>query len=417
MSDDDSWETVSEHTVESGDEAVVWQVEEIEDDADNKEGGGGGGKKKKKDKKEEAAPESAAPGCGGQQPQGAVPSAEELAALVKEEVERSAEAGLKTVAAAIRAAHPDWTVGEARLRKVLSEVKGGGAKPPLAPGDLKPLSLDQDGRIAGIQGMDFSFRSFHGAFDPSDAQVMAKLVADCHVACRAQSFWLSAAAKPRFELERMARSVFDLHTQGLSTQYNPNTSGVEWWVHFRGPQARDGEAIGFHWDRDEAYADLTRQNVHPHVATVTYLSDNGAPTMILEQLPIAKGTSNITQAYLSHPKLGKHVSFDGRLLHGVPPELMASHAEKKHYTRITVRAPLLRIWFLMVWGVQSHSEKRRGPRNDSIKSPCAVPCIKSPCAVPCIPRSPCTIAIASTQALSSHKLRPCGAAVLWSRVD
>jgi hypothetical protein len=58
--------------------------------------------------------------------------------------------------------------------------------------------------------------------------------------------------------------------------------------------------------------------------------------MILEQLPIAKGTCSIPKAYLSHPKLGKHVSFDGRMLHGVPPELMAPHVEKRKYTRITV---------------------------------------------------------------------------------
>ena len=400
--DDDGWETVSEHTVNSGEEEEEQEEKEQKQKQEAgqrkknmqeaaaaspaSEADAGGSSVKSKSEPSAAAAAAAAAGGGGQ-PQGIVPEAEDLIAFVAEQVSKNADAGLKTVAAAIKDAHPQWAVGEVRLKKMLSEVKTGGKKKE-GPVEVQPLSLDADGRIAGIEGMDFAFRSFHDAFDFSDPEAMAKLVADCRVrldplpyphppslflllspshhlpppyssrlpafllphhphfspldlgnlqvACRCQSFWLAAGAKPRFALERMARTIFDLHTAGLSTPYDAKTSGAEWWVHFRGPQVEDGEAIGFHWDRDETYADVTKQNVHPHVATVTYLSDHGAPTMILEQLPIAKGTCSIPKAYLSHPKLGKHVSFDGRMLHGVPPELMAPHVEKRKYTRIKV---------------------------------------------------------------------------------
>ena len=89
-----------------------------------------------------------------------------------------------------------------------------------------------------------------------------------------------------------------------------------------------------------SFADTTKQSVHPHVATVTYLSDFGAPTMAVTQLPIAAGTSEFRHGFVSHPRLGKHMSFDGRYLHGVPPELMAARTPTT-YTRITV---LVNVW-------------------------------------------------------------------------
>jgi hypothetical protein len=39
---------------------------------------------------------------------------------------------------------------------------------------------------------------------------------------------------------------------------------------------------GFHWDRDEVLADNAASTmVHPNVATVTYLTNTGAPTMVV----------------------------------------------------------------------------------------------------------------------------------------
>jgi hypothetical protein len=90
-----------------------------------------------------------------------------------------------------------------------------------------------------------------------------------------------------------------------------------------------------------SYADVTKQFVCPHVATVTYLSDFGAPTMAVTQRPIVSGSSEFRSAFVSHPRQGKHMSFDGRMLHGVPPELIAPRTPSA-YTRITV---LVNVWF------------------------------------------------------------------------
>ena len=50
---------------------------------------------------------------------------------------------------------------------------------------------------------------------------------------------------------------------------------------------QEGEALGFHWDRDEYHADNTGIQLCPLVATVTYLSDYGSPTVVLPQTPLS----------------------------------------------------------------------------------------------------------------------------------
>jgi hypothetical protein len=66
--------------------------------------------------------------------------------------------------------------------------------------------------------------------------------------------------------------------------------------------------------------------VHPHLGTVTYLSTStGGPTVILDK----KGTfaygsdasSSLKACVLSYPSIGKHICFDGELLHGAPSSL------------------------------------------------------------------------------------------------
>ena len=68
--------------------------------------------------------------------------------------------------------------------------------------------------------------------------------------------------------------------------------------------------------------------IHPHLSTVTYLTNIGAPTMILPCLAdCSSGAPEFRQmegeaGYVSCPKIGKHLSFDGRLLHAAPSELV-----------------------------------------------------------------------------------------------
>jgi len=283
---------------------------------------------------------------------GVVPEFDDLVKAVAEVKAANPDFGQKRILAAIKSAHPQWSVSEKRLQKAIAElppVAAGGYRASSAPSAaaqqaVDPVALDDAGRIAGSgDAFNYGFGTLHGAVDLSDPAELERMVRDCRAAFRNKSYWLAADAAPRFSLEWLARAVFEYHTARLGPgDYDPARTGAEWWVHFRGPAAADGEAIGFHWDRDEYYADAAKQNVHPQIATVTYLSDHGAPTMILEQVPIAPGrTATPRTAYLSHPRLGKHASFDGRLLHGVPPELMVPQARKAGYTRITF---LVNIW-------------------------------------------------------------------------
>lgn len=43
------------------------------------------------------------------------------------------------------------------------------------------------------------------------------------------------------------------------------------------------ESIDLHWDKDEDLVDAQGINVHPQISTVTYLSDWGGPTLVLEK--------------------------------------------------------------------------------------------------------------------------------------
>ena len=114
--------------------------------------------------------------------------------------------------------------------------------------------------------------------------------------------------------------------------------GAEWWVQVRRVGASEGSTIAFHWDGDEA---CMRAGVHvpPLLATVTYLGGAGAPTVVLPVAASERGVALAAAdsaaadesagtatacargaAYLSRPVPGKHLAFDGRLLHGCPAE-------------------------------------------------------------------------------------------------
>lgn len=67
------------------------------------------------------------------------------------------------------------------------------------------------------------------------------------------------------------------------------------------------------------------------MATITYLSDIGVPTLILDKRSPPPSdhektslNGSISKAWLSHPCFGKHVAFDGRFLHGAPGEYFPS---------------------------------------------------------------------------------------------
>mmetsp|Transcript_16128 Transcript_16128/g.44665 ORF Transcript_16128/g.44665 Transcript_16128/m.44665 type:complete len:482 (-) Transcript_16128:854-2299(-) len=180
-----------------------------------------------------------------------------------------------------------------------------------------------------------------------------------------QTFFIPSNMKPRCALEALALKIFHEHTKDLAPgTFNPTQSGANWWTLVMdddaessndvsapasaaassasansvgaGPKttgledSQDDEEgddeVGLHFDADYELEEQTGNILlHPRVATVTYLSDHGAPTLILEQKSppmddLKKKTleKGIKKAWLSHPKVGKHTAFDGRFLHGAP---------------------------------------------------------------------------------------------------
>lgn len=92
-----------------------------------------------------------------------------------------------------------------------------------------------------------------------------------------------------------------------------------------------------HFDKDEDLLDECGVYVHPFISTVTYLSEVGAPTVVIGARVTAEGELNSIDAedrcgsgdgshsterkydvFASYPVLGKHIAFNGRLLHGCP---------------------------------------------------------------------------------------------------
>ncbi|CAM9251161.1 unnamed protein product [Choristocarpus tenellus] len=197
--------------------------------------------------------------------------------------------------------------------------------------------LDPEGRVPFAGNVDFAFRSFPEAMASSmtEEETRSRVVADCQAvfSVRAmhleystgETFWVQADAKPRNCLETMALDIFKAHTCGA--RFNSAKSGAEWWTQV----IEDSDDIGWHWDKDYAM-ETAGVNVHPCLATVTYLSSNGGPTVILQkQGPMEcedeEGVEGeAPRSWVSHPSIGKHISFDGRYLHAAPADMVMRSA-------------------------------------------------------------------------------------------
>ena len=124
------------------------------------------------------------------------------------------------------------------------------------------------------------------------------------------SMWLAAGAAPRCLLECLASAIFKRHTRHLDVNDHA-AAGAEWWVQVRTP-AEDGEAdpIDFHWDVDEHLQDAVRLTVTPQLSTVTYLTDGGAPTCVVDNVTapqrykVADVYGTVEKATLSFPQCG-----------------------------------------------------------------------------------------------------------------
>ena len=230
------------------------------------------------------------------------------------------------------------------------------------------IAIDSHGRVKGVTAC-VTTRDAHVldvrtkvATNAVPRAAVADLVGDAEAAFVGDSFWLGVDAQPRCALEHLARAVFSAHAGGCASRFDARKTGAEWWVQlrmdtaegervnpFNPDDANDPAGVSFHWDKDENLVDAYGVNVHPALSTVTYLGDAGAPTLVADKTPpvmyedIEAFRGAITHAVLSHPETGKHLSFDGRMLHGAPRELAraAVARDAKKRARVTF---LVNVW-------------------------------------------------------------------------
>ena len=188
------------------------------------------------------------------------------------------------------------------------------------------------------------------------------LRADClalHARHPEQNFFLAwpeaqalLAAAERPALLSYVAELLEHFLRALDPQtVDRSRCGAEFWVQRRCA----GQGINFHFDKDEALRDACDVLVHPAAATILYLSDGGAPTVVLDvrgavdpvhavtggarvcvgerrrPLP-ADGAARRATALISYPRAGKLIAFSGSLLHGVAAELSDGAAAAERVT-------------------------------------------------------------------------------------
>ena len=226
------------------------------------------------------------------------------------------------------------------------------------------IDIDEDsGRITRAKNVDYSVRSIDKLLStPANAAVTkACLDLDKMRDDLDASFILRADESPKNILESLAARIFKIHTRGASN-FERSKSGCEWWVQVRALTSDDveeskpgggedeceeelkGESIQFHWDKDEVMGAIHGVYLFPALSTVTYLTDAGAPTVVVPkrmspdgQLEVASSSGDV---FLSYPSKGKHTVFDGRFLHAVPAELRHSTSSEER-SRVTF---LVNVW-------------------------------------------------------------------------
>ena len=225
------------------------------------------------------------------------------------------------------------------------------------------LDLDEDGRTAFGGTIDYATRAYSGALRV-EGKKLELLRQECKMCMTARAagvgeelsagstFWVpasaaSAAEPPATALEQLALQIFSFHTRDAT--YDPARSGAEWWC-----QHIDADdEIGFHWDRDYDMQADQGLLLHPHLATVTYVTtpESGNPTLVVaRESPLFAAESacgEVTRATACFPAPGRHLAFDGKLLHGAPSGLELGSVAGR---RVTF---LVNVWLNHVpWGAE-----------------------------------------------------------------
>ena len=199
------------------------------------------------------------------------------------------------------------------LSAVLAEIKSSikaAQIDEIIPSIKYSCTLKRDGGACGEERwIDFSHEDARRYFDgtsyynfttPEDSLIEKDLMeqAILHIA--------------KYDLVHVLPRSISKHVSGVSWRILISTTGHNHNV--------------FHYDSDEA-TDYAMQDVpiiNPILSTVTYLSDSGEPTLIIDTSQLANDTIyHPRNAFISMPMINKHLAFDSRLFHGSSGALFA----------------------------------------------------------------------------------------------
>jgi hypothetical protein len=147
------------------------------------------------------------------------------------------------------------------------------------------------------------------------------------------------------------RTPADLVEQCITFLYplavpNGGCAGAEWWIRITGAN----EPKCWHFDRDERLAELTGVIRHPKLASVLYLSAEGGPTLVTDQVLI----SNSVCAG-SFPDLSCVISpaMHGALIKPVPNQFLIFPGQLRHCVLPgTAEAKGSRLTLLINWWLE-----------------------------------------------------------------
>eukprot|EP00956_Cyclotella_meneghiniana_P021165 scaffold38136_cov69-Cyclotella_meneghiniana.AAC.5 len=164
-----------------------------------------------------------------------------------------------------------------------------------------------------------------------------------------------------FETKDVNGSLRPKHIESISDFADETLPGAEWWVQVK-PAGSSKAPVDLHYDKDEALAEAFCLGSFPTLSTVTYLTGDNkctsetlkdderhqesgteAPTLVFPHTYYDEEEQPIPTMLLSRPVRGKHIVFDGRLLHGAPghPALRETADSKVGSLRVTL---LVNIW-------------------------------------------------------------------------
>lgn len=212
----------------------------------------------------------------------------------------------------------------------------------------------------------FPFTSYQNALDCTH---LPTVLEDCEAVFTARTkeaheayssgatFFVPCTMKPRCALEGLAMLIFQQHTKHLPKGlFRTECSGAEWWtLILEQDDDEEDDEVGMHFDADYGLEEQMKNLlIHPRLSTVTYLTNVGVPTLVLDikspQPALGPSISNavatlqggVERGWLSSPSIGKHISFDGRLLHGAPgaffPAAVKNEAKKQGNTEFPLRS-------------------------------------------------------------------------------